>query len=352
MLDRPRHAAAPCLQYVNAAPTRIRPQNGCKCMGDRMNASDGVPPDGLPLALFAEHRDERTQWLARLLEQAGYAVLRERTARHAGERARASRPDLIVIAADLPDDTGVELCRALRSDPRITSATPIFLTFPEPLSSEQRRAALQAGAWECVAPPHDPHELMSKANAYVRAKRDADRIRVEGLLDPQTGLYNRQGLARRARELASQAFREHGGLACVVLAIDHDRGGLGAESEAAEALGRGTHALLATARHSDVIGRLGPSEFAVLAPGTDASGARRLAERLAGSLQVALAPQGGGAAGPTAGVRFGYEAVANVGYAPIEPGELLARASAAVRTGKAEGGGWIRRFDHEAASPD
>src|SRR2546426_8538859 len=29
------------------------------------------------------------------------------------------------------------------------------------------------------------------------------------------------------------------------------------------------------------------------------------------------------------GVRFGYEAVANVGYAPIEPVELLVRASAA-----------------------
>jgi len=37
---------------------------------------------------------------------------------------------------------------------------------------------------------------------------------------PRTGLYNRQGLARRARELGSQAFREHGPLACVVLALD------------------------------------------------------------------------------------------------------------------------------------
>jgi len=49
-------------------------------------------------------------------------------------------------------------------------------------------------------------------------------------------------------------------------------------------------------------------------------------------------------------VRFGYEAVANVGYAPIEPAELLVRASAAVRTGKAEVGGWIRRFEQGAAS--
>jgi diguanylate cyclase (GGDEF)-like protein len=191
---------------------------------------------------------------------------------------------------------------------------------------------------------------MLKANAYVRAKRDADRMYAEGLIDPQTGLYNRQGLARRARELAAQAFREHRALACIVLAIDHNRGSLGAGNEAAEAVGRDVHVLHATARRADVIGRLSPTEFAVLAPGTDAVGARRLAERLAGSLQVAASgPQAGTSAIPAPGLRVGYEAVANVGYAPIEPVELLVRASAAVRNGKAEGGGWIRRFDQAAA---
>src|SRR3989449_2369729 len=48
----------------------------------------------------------------------------------------------------------------------------------------------------------------SKIGAYVRAKLDADRARAEGLLDPMTGLYNRQGLARRARELGSRS-EEH-----------------------------------------------------------------------------------------------------------------------------------------------
>jgi diguanylate cyclase (GGDEF)-like protein len=303
------------------------------------------------LVLLAEDRDERTQWLVRVLEEAKYAVLRERTARHAGERARTAQPDLIIVAADLPDESGVALCRGLRGDPRITSCTPIFLTFPTPATREQRLAALGAGVWECVAPPHDPHELLLKANAYVRAKRDVDRMHSEGLLDLQTGVYNRQGLARRARELAAQAFREHGALACVVLALDHNRGSLGNGSETAEVVGRGVGLLQATARRADVIGRLGPTEFAVLAPGTDAVGARRLAERLAGSLQVAgLGPQAGTGAVPAAGARFGYEAVANVGYAPIEPVELLVRASAAVRTGKPEGGGWIRRFDQQAAS--
>jgi GGDEF domain-containing protein len=116
----------------------------------------------------------------------------------------------------------------------------------------------------------------------------------------------------------------------VVLAFDVGPGDLGAGDELAGPVSRGVRALQYAARRSDVIGRLGPNEFAVLAPGTDASGARRLAERLTRSLESA-APGRGAGAEQALHVRSGYEAVANVGYAPIEPVELLVRAAAAVR---------------------
>jgi len=311
--------------------------------------TDHMPPDGLPLALLVEDREERMHWLAHLFETSGYAVLRERTARHARERARAAQPDLILTAADLPDMSGIELCRALCTDAQIPSSTPVFIALPESESREQRLAALRAGAWECITPPHDPDEILLKANAYVRAKRAADRMRIEGLIDAQTGLYNRQGLARRARELASQAVRDHGALTCLVLALDLEIGGPAAlDDSATGALTRGVHLLQAAARRSDVIGRLGTAEFAVLAPGTDAIGARRLAERLAGSLEIGTTDAR--ALGlPGVRVRCGYEAVANMAYAPIEPSELLMRAAAALRTGQAEGGGWLRRFEAAVA---
>src|SRR3989454_6798080 len=212
-------------------------------------------------------------------------------------------------------------------------------------SRDQRIAALRAGAWECIAPPHEADEILLKIGAYVRAKLDADRARAEGLLDPMTGLYNRQGLARRARELGSQAFREHGALACVVLALDVEAPAPGSES-AANVVVRCVHALKSSARLSDVVGRLSLTEFAVLAPGTDAAGARRLAEPLASSVQTsATAPSAADERLAPLRVRCGYEAVANVGYAPIEPVDLLVRASTALRTGRAESGSWLRRFD-------
>src|SRR5439155_1248235 len=158
-----------------------------------------------------------------------------------------------------------------------------------------RLAALRAGAWECITPPHDADEILLKIGAYVHAKLDADRARTEGLLDAVTGLYNRQGLARRARELGSQAFREHGPLACVVLALDIEPAEpASAQQQGGTSLGRYVQAIKSAARLSDVIGRLSATEFAVLAPGTDAGGARRLAERLASSVSATtVAPPAG-----------------------------------------------------------
>ena len=308
--------------------------------------TERMPQGGLPLVLLAGDGQEATRWLRGLLEGGGYAVLQERSGQHALERARTTEPDVILVDAELPDMAGVELCRVLRADPRVSSSTPILLTIRDAATRAQRLAALRAGAWECITPPHDADEILLKIGAYVHAKLDADRARTEGLLDAMTGLYNRQGLARRARELGSQAFREHGPLACVVLALDIEPPEPGGTQQQSGSLARYVQAIKSAARLSDVIGRLSATEFAVLAPGTDAGGARRLAERLASSLSAATVASAAGAPSATpVRVRCGYEAVANVGYAPIEPVDLLVRAAAAVRTGRADSGGWLRRFE-------
>src|SRR5881392_252395 len=354
-----RHAA-PNARGPGFAEGNVRNPLRKPMWGNRM--SDPTPRAGLPLVLLAGDHPDDTNWLRNLLEPAGYAVLREPSGRYALERARGTEPDVVIVDADLPDMPGVELCRLLRADPRVLSSTPLLLAFRDHASREQRIAALRAGAWECIAPPHEADEILLKIGAYVRAKLDADRARAEGLLDPGTGLFNRQGLARRARELGSQAFREHDALSCVVLALDltPDQASGAKEESATPTIVRCVHALRSSARLSDVIGRLSPTEFAVLAPGTDAAGARRLAERLASTVQAsagaaptpAPAPDSASQPQPPLRVRCGYEAVANVGYAPIEPVDLLVRASTALRTGRAESGSWLRRFDDGvSASP-
>jgi diguanylate cyclase (GGDEF)-like protein len=308
------------------------------------------PSAGLPLALVAGEEEGSAGRIEELLGANGFAVLRTPTGQHALARARTTNPDVVFIEAVLSDMSGLELCRTLREDPRVSKSTPILITTPHDPTREQRIEALRAGAWECVGRSTDGAELVIKHHAYMRAKLDADRSRAEGLLDPSTGLYNRQGMARRAQELGSYAFREHGSLACVVLALDLEPDAVSMGDTAAAAILKSVQALKSAGRLSDVFGRLGPTEFAVIAPSTDPAGALRLAERMVRAIRESSTADGERL--PVRQVRVGYEAVSNVGYAPIQPVDLLVRASAALRRGTAEGGrSWIRRYDDGMGSP-
>lgn len=304
---------------------------------------DRTPRSHPPLVLIANGQEWHTRSLESILGPHGYAVLRAYTGKQALERAHGAQPDVIIVDADLPDMDGLEVCRALRDNPRISASTPILVTSASHPNRQQRLDALRAGAWDYLTRPLDGEELQLRLDAYVRAKFEADRAREEGLLDELTGLYNIRGLARRARELGSQAFRNSAPFACVVFAPHVEAEEMeSAEAEAAvtAAAERLAKALRDSGRVSDAIGRLGPSEFAVIAQGTDAEGAVKLAERLARTIE------GTGEGSTKFRMRAGYDAVSNYHEAPIEPADMLVRATIAMRTSQAESdGGWIRPFE-------
>lgn len=306
--------------------------------------TESGPSAGLPLVLVAGEEEGSAGRIDELLSASGFAVLRTPTGQHALLRARTTNPDVVFTEAVLSDMSGLELCRTLFQDSHVSKSTPIIITTPHNPTREQRIEALRAGAWDCIGPATDGVELTLKLRAHMRAKLDADRARAQGLLDPATGLYNRQGMARRVQELGSYAFREHGSLACIVLALDLEPDAVTAGETAAAAILKSVQALKSAGRLSDVVGRLGPTEFAVIAPSTGPPGALRLAERMVRAIREGTSV--GGEQPPVRQVRVGYEAVSNVGYAPIQPTDLLMRASAALRRGTAEGGrSWIRRYD-------
>ncbi len=303
---------------------------------------EASPRSHPPLVVIANSQEWHTRSLESILGPHGYAILRAYTGKQALERAFSSQPDLIILDTDLPDIDGLEVCQTLRNDPRISHSTPILITSPGHPTRQKRLAALRAGAWDYLGSTLDGEELPLRLDAYVRAKLDADRAREESLLDQITGLYNIRGLARRARELGSQAFRHHEPFACVVFAPIFENGDSD-EPAITAAVERLARALRDTGRVSDAIGRLGPTEFAIIAQGTDKDGAVRLAERLAHAVQAA---QEGG---PAFRMCAGYDAVQDYHDAPIEPSDMLVRATMAMRLSRAEPAGtWIRPFEVRA----
>lgn len=309
---------------------------------------DRTHPSRPPVVLIVDDQEWSTRSLESVLAPNGYAVMRAYTAQKGIDRALAQPPDLLFVSSNLPNGDCVGLCRTLRAVPNFGASIPILVTSPERPSREQRLTALEAGAWEFISYPIDAQELLLRLGSYVHAKLEVDSALDRCLVDEPTGLYNLRGLEQRARELRSQAYREHQAMACVVVApaIDLDTDASSEESEddsgasTAGVLGR---ALRGAGRMSDAIGRLGKNEFAILAPSTDAAGAAKLAERIADIVRDGA----GQTDEPKDPLRLhaGYDAVANMRETPIEARDLLLHAATALRQVRTKGNGdWIHAF--------
>jgi diguanylate cyclase (GGDEF)-like protein len=299
-----------------------------------------------PLVLIANDQEWSARSLESILGPSGFAVVRAYTGQQALERARSSQPDLIILDAQMPDMHGFEVCRTLRGDPRFSATTPIVITTSGPSGRTQRLEAYRAGAWEFLGQPLDGEALLLKLNTFLQSKREVDALREENLLDPGTGLYNMRGLSRRAREIGAEAFRRRDPVACVVFAPELDEGEAAEPEDETERMSDQLALLFRQAgRASDAIGRLGVSEYGVIAPATGPEAAVRLARRLGGAVESSPIPVRGGER--TLKLKAGYCAVPDFAESSVDAVELLLRATTALRDLKREGptGERIRAFD-------
>ena len=289
-----------------------------------------------PLVLIANDQEWSARSLESILAPNGYSVVRAYTGQQALERVRTTRPDIIILDAQMPDLHGFEVCRLLRADSRFSPTTPIIITTSGPSGRTQRLEAYRAGAWEFLGQPVDGEALLLKLTTFLLGKREVDTLREESLLDASTGLYNMRGLARRAREIGADAFRRRDPLACVVFAPETEgESPEGADEESLRIAEQVGQLLKRVGRSSDAIGRLGDSEFGVIAPATGNEGVLRLVRRLGSSIESAPVPVRGGQR--SLRVQAGYCAVPDFAESPVDAVELLLRATTALRDLKREG---------------
>jgi diguanylate cyclase (GGDEF)-like protein len=300
-----------------------------------------------PLVLVANDQEWSARSLESILAPEGYSVLRAFTGRQALERAGTAHPDIAIIDLQLPDIDGLEVCRVLREDPRFSDTTPVIITTAGPSGRAQRLEAYRAGAWEFLGQPLDGEALLLKMKTYLRSKIAVEVERDRSTVDAATGLYNRRGLAQRAREIGSEAYRHSHPLACVVFApaAGLEVGDGGAENESqdiGEAVGKLFRKI---GRVSDAIGRLGPSEFAIIAPATDDEAAMKMVERLRAAIESESRDENSDK--KLVMLRAGYSVVPDFREAEIGATELLLRASTALRdiATDSEDDSAIRSFD-------
>ena len=280
-------------------------------------------------------------WLGALLERQGHTVVRHSDVDSARQRIPEVDPDLVVLHADPEDPRAAEGCGRLHAD--FQGMHPLVVESPAPLPPPRRMELLRAGAWACIDPREaaPPEELLLRLQAYLEAHRASTRERLGLLTDPRTGLYNRLGLTRRARELGAHLFRTHEPIACVVFEMT-------VTPDDEEAISRCARLLAEEGRLSDVMARLGEYQVALLAPHTDLAGVVRLAERMSRVVRQRMAHAAQG--GVQLELRAAYDAVASAGYVPIQPIDLVVAAAASLRARPSTPTGpWLRRSGGHAA---
>lgn len=156
----------------------------------------------------------------------------------------------------------------------------------------------------------------------------------QAMVDSLTGLANRRSLEETLRSELARAARFTDSVCVVFADLDdfkrvNDQYGHAAGDEVLKAF---SAALRNTVRESDVAGRWGGEEFALVLPGTDAAGGARLAERARAAIEARVVKMPNGD-------RCSVTASFGVASFPEsqELGEILAAADSALYAAKGQG---------------
>jgi len=203
-------------------------------------------------------------------------------------------PALAILDWMMPTLDGVELCRRIRSTQRLAGMYVILVTGRD--SRDDLVAGLQAGADDYMAKPIDLAELKARLGVGIRVanlqqsltrnvdelKATRDRLARLASTDALTGVYSRRWWFDLAEKEFSRSRRYDRVFSLLMADLDwfkqiNDTYGHEAGDRVLNQFGT---MLRRTCRDSDVIGRLGGEEFALLLPETRSGAAQHLASRI------------------------------------------------------------------------
>ena len=149
--------------------------------------------DDKPKILIIDDEPALLMGLAATIRRHGYTVITAADGKEGLQKARESRPDLILSDVMMPPPNGIELRRLMSLDPDLASTPFIFLTARS--NVEDRVSGMREGADDYITKPFSTQELMARIEAVFRrvkteqargreqmraiAKQDMDKLRYE-----------------------------------------------------------------------------------------------------------------------------------------------------------------------------
>jgi len=179
----------------------------------------------------------------------------------------------------MPDMSGFEVCRVLKSDADLCMIPILFLSGAT--TPEDKVQGLDLGAVDYVAKPFDAFELRARVRAALRTKHLQDLLIEHAHIDPLTGLPNRRALMERLQAEWARIKRYGGRLSYIMADLDHFKrvNDMYGHNVGDKLLQETAQAIAGQCREIDLPARYGGEEFAIVVPHKPAAGAVHLAER-------------------------------------------------------------------------
>lgn len=124
-----------------------------------------------PVALVVDDEPDLVELVSYNLEQAGFRVVAASNGFDAIRQASLHNPNIIILDVMMPEITGTEVARRLRSNPK-TSAIPIIMLTARATDGDQI-AGLSAGADDYVLKPFSMRVLLARVDAAIRRAPDS-----------------------------------------------------------------------------------------------------------------------------------------------------------------------------------
>ena len=141
-----------------------------------------------PTVLLVEDEPAQREMLAYNLEAEGFDVITADNGEDGLILVDENDPDLIVLDWMMPQLSGIEVCRRLKSNSK-TRQIPVIMLSARAEEVDRVRG-LETGADDYVVKPHSVIELMARVKAHLRRIRAAavgDRLEYgDIMLDPET----------------------------------------------------------------------------------------------------------------------------------------------------------------------
>lgn len=126
----------------------------------------------MPTALIVEDEPEANKLLSLLLQLRGYSTVSAFTGVEAIEML-GNNPDVVFLDLMLPDTTGFDVCRAIKTR-RETNPIPVVMVTAR-LAAENRTQSLRVGANDFVPKPYTPDQIFDALKAADRWRREMEK---------------------------------------------------------------------------------------------------------------------------------------------------------------------------------